>query len=81
MDYRTNGVCSSMIHIETEEKDGKAFITDVTFHGGCDGNLSGISKLVKGMEVEKVIGILEGTRCGRKNTSCPDQLARALKTI
>ncbi len=81
MDFKTSGVCSSMIHIETEEKDGKEIVSEVVFKGGCDGNLSGISKLVKGMEVEKVISLLEGTRCGRKNTSCPDQLARALKTI
>ncbi|MEG2857522.1 MAG: TIGR03905 family TSCPD domain-containing protein, partial [Clostridia bacterium] len=47
--------------------------------GGCNGNLSGISKLVRGMPVERVIELLSGTTCGGKNTSCPDQLARALK--
>ena len=47
--------------------------------GGCDGNLQGISRLVEGMEVEEVIRRLEGVRCGRKATSCPDQLAQALK--
>jgi len=73
--YRPKGVCSQLMEIETE--DGKIKSFKVT--GGCDGNLQGISRLVVGMEVEEVIRRLEGVRCGYKPTSCPDQLARALK--
>lgn len=73
--YRPKGVCSQLMEIETE--DGKIKSFEVT--GGCDGNLQGISRLVVGMEVEEVIRRLEGVRCGYKPTSCPDQLARALK--
>ena len=64
-----------MIEIEL---DGD-IIRDVVFTGGCNGNLSGISKLIKGMKAEEVIGKLEGTRCGFKDTSCPDQLSKALR--
>lgn len=64
-----------MIEIEL---DGDV-IKDVVFTGGCNGNLSGISKLIKGMKAEEVIGKLEGTRCGFKDTSCPDQLSKALR--
>jgi uncharacterized protein (TIGR03905 family) len=53
-------------------------ITDVAFWGGCNGNLQGISHLVKGMRAEDVIARLEGIRCGQKSTSCPDQLCKAL---
>lgn len=73
--FYPEGVCSMMIEIET---DGDV-ISDVVFTGGCNGNLSGISKLIKGMKVEDVIEKLEGTTCGFKETSCPDQLAKALK--
>ena len=73
--YRPRGVCSRLMEIEVE--DGK--IASVSVTGGCDGNLKGISRLVEGMEVEDVIRRLEGVRCGRKSTSCPDQLAQALK--
>lgn len=76
INYRTNGTCSSMIEIEVEDNK----ITDVKFTGGCNGNLKGISSLVKGMNVEDVISKLEGITCGYKNTSCPDQLAKALKS-
>ena len=64
-----------MIEIEL---DGDT-ISDVTFTGGCNGNLSGISKLIKGMKAEDVIEKLEGTTCGVNTTSCPDQLSKALK--
>ena len=64
-----------MIEIEL---DGDT-IKDVVFTGGCNGNLSGISKLIKGMKAEDVIEKLEGTRCGFKDTSCPDQLSKALR--
>ena len=73
--YQTKGTCSREIIFEIE--DGK--VLNVEFIGGCNGNLKGISKLVKGMEVDEVISRLEGTCCGMKPTSCPDQLATALK--
>ncbi len=73
--YQTKGTCSREIIFEIE--DGK--VLNVEFIGGCNGNLKGISALVKGMEVDEVIARLEGTCCGMKPTSCPDQLATALK--
>lgn len=73
--FYPEGVCSMMIEIEL---DGDV-IEDVVFTGGCNGNLSGISKLIKGMKAEDVIATLEGTTCGTNTTSCPDQLSRALK--
>ncbi len=75
--YMTQGVCSRSIDIEVED----GIIKNVEFTGGCNGNLKGISALVKGMKVEEAINRLEGIRCGFKNTSCPDQLAIALKQI
>lgn len=75
--YRTSGTCSQAIEIEL---DGD-IIKNVTFYGGCDGNLKGISSLVVGMNAQDVINRLQGTRCGMKSTSCPDQLARALNAI
>lgn len=81
MDYKTSGTCSSSIHFEVEEKDGRKIVRSVNFTGGCNGNLQGISKLIEGMYVEEVISRLEGIRCGFKSTSCPDQLAKALKTL
>ncbi len=75
MNYKTNGTCSTNINFDVE--DGK--LKNVSFTGGCNGNLKGISKLVEGMKVEDVIEKLEGTKCGFKSTSCPDQLAQALK--
>ena len=73
--YAPKGVCSSRIDLEL---DGD-IIKSVQFTGGCHGNLQGISALLRGMKVEEAIGRLEGIRCGGKPTSCPDQLARALK--
>lgn len=64
-----------MIEIEL---DGDT-VKEVIFTGGCNGNLNGISKLIEGMKAEDVISKLEGTRCGFKDTSCPDQLSKALK--
>ncbi len=75
MNYKTSGVCSREIHFEVE--DGR--VKNVQFVGGCSGNTQGVAKLVEGMLVEEVISRLEGIRCGFKATSCPDQLARALK--
>lgn len=74
-EYIPKGVCSRMITIEVEDD----IIKSVTFKGGCDGNLKGISKLAVGRKKDEVIELLKGTRCGFKNTSCPDQLARALE--
>ena len=73
--YRPRGVCSQLMEVEVE--DGK--IRRVQVLGGCDGNLQGISRLVVGMDVEDAISRMEGIRCGYKPTSCPDQLAKALK--
>ncbi|WP_035291454.1 TIGR03905 family TSCPD domain-containing protein [Clostridium sp. KNHs214] len=73
--YLTEGVCSREITFDIV--DGK--VRNVSFLGGCDGNLKGISKLIEGMDVHEVIKRLEGTTCGPKFTSCPDQLAKALK--
>lgn len=72
--YKTQGTCSSNIEIEVENN----IIKDITFWGGCNGNLQGISRLVKGMSVKDVISRLEGIRCGMRPTSCPDQLCKAL---
>ena len=77
MRYQTKGTCSSAIDIEVNN----GVIESVAFTGGCNGNLKGISALVKGMKVEDAINRLEGIRCGFKSTSCPDQLAQALKTL
>lgn len=74
-EYKTKGTCSQRIFFEIEE--GK--LTHVEFLGGCNGNLKGICSLVTGMDVEAVIERLDGIQCGMKNTSCPDQLATALK--
>ena len=73
--YKTKGTCSQMIYFDLE--DGK--VKNVQFLGGCNGNLKGIGQLVEGMDVDDVIARLEGTTCGMKSTSCPDQLAKALK--
>ena len=73
--YIPRGVCSRKIDYEIED----GIIKNIAFTGGCNGNLSGISKLVIGMPVEQVITLLSGTTCGLKETSCPDQLAAALK--
>lgn len=75
--YRTRGVCSSSIEIEIED----GIVKDVSYYGGCNGNLKGINALVKGMKIDDVIEKLEGITCGYKDTSCPDQLAKALKEI
>ena len=76
MDYKTKGVCSRNISFELTE-DNK--VKNVQFTGGCNGNLKGIASLVDGMDVDDVIKRVEGITCGFKGTSCPDQLAQALK--
>ncbi|MDE5648912.1 MAG: TIGR03905 family TSCPD domain-containing protein [Oscillospiraceae bacterium] len=73
--YTPKGVCSRQINIEVED----GIVQNVEYIGGCNGNLKGIGSLVKGMKVEDVIEKLENIKCGNKNTSCPDQLAQALK--
>lgn len=73
--YQTQGTCSQFIEFEIENN----VIKSVEFLGGCQGNTVGIANLVRGMEVDEVISRLEGIPCGMKGTSCPDQLARALK--
>ena len=75
MIYKTKGTCSTSIDVEL--KDG--VIDSVKFTGGCNGNLQGISALVKGMKPEEAISRLKGIRCGFKPTSCPDQLSKALQ--
>ncbi len=75
MEYRTEGTCSRRIFLEL---DGDT-IRSVSFEGGCNGNLKGISSLVEGMNRDEAIARLKGIHCGFKSTSCPDQLARALE--
>ena len=74
-EYKTKGTCSQRILFEIENNT----LMNVQFIGGCNGNLKGIGSLVEGMDVDEVISRLEGTTCGMKATSCPDQLATALK--
>lgn len=74
-EYKTTGTCSKKITVELEGKT----IKNVRFEGGCNGNLSGISKLVKGLDIDFVVERFSGNKCGARPTSCPDQLAIALK--
>ncbi len=71
----TRGTCSTQIDVDVQD----GIINSVTFTGGCNGNLQGITRLVTGMKATDAIRRLEGIRCGYKNTSCPDQLAQALR--
>ena len=75
IDFTPKGVCSRQMLIEVED----GIVKSLQVVGGCNGNLQGISKLVEGMTVEEVIRRLEGINCNGKGTSCPDQLAQALK--
>ena len=74
--YTTHGTCSQFIEVELDDDD---VIRDVVFIGGCNGNLQGIRQLVIGQKADDVKKRLDGIRCGFKNTSCPDQLCRALE--
>ena len=74
-EYKTQGTCSSLIRFSIE--DGK--VHSISFQNGCDGNLKGISSLCEGMDARKLIESLKGIQCGRKPTSCPEQLARAVE--
>ena len=77
MTYKTSGVCSTEINFEIDEDT--SIIKAVQFKGGCSGNATGLSRLIPGMTVDEVIQKLEGVQCGFRSTSCPDQLAKALK--
>ena len=76
--YKTTGTCSQLIDVTCDEND---VIQQVFFLGGCNGNLQGISQLVRGQRIDDVIHRLDGIRCGIKSTSCPDQLCRALEQL
>ena len=73
--YRPKGVCSRLMRVEVED----GIIRQVEVQGGCSGNLQGISRLLVGMPVQQAIERMEGVRCGGKPTSCPDQLAKAMR--
>lgn len=73
--YKTRGTCASEINFELED----GIIHNVSFRGGCNGNLKAISKIVEGMEAKKVSEIFRGNTCGFKNTSCADQFSKALE--
>lgn len=73
--YKTSGVCSRAIEIDVEND----LVRSVRYIGGCNGNTQGISKLVVGMQIDEVISRLENINCNGRGTSCPDQLAKALK--
>ena len=77
IEYKTKGVCSRMIVVDTED----GVITDCSFVGGCAGNTQGVAALVVGMKVEDAINKIKGIKCGFKPTSCPDQLACALEEM
>ena len=76
--YQTQGTCSQLIDVTADENNE---IQQVFFLGGCNGNLQGISQLVRGQKIDDVIPRINGIRCGAKNTSCPDQLCRALEQL
>jgi len=76
--YKTSGTCSREISFDLDENNK---VHNVTFIGGCNGNLKGISALVEGMDKDQVEKLLSGITCGPKQTSCPDQLAKAMKSI
>lgn len=75
--YKTSDVCSAAINLDVQD----GIIQFVEFVGGCNGNTQGIARLVKGMEISDAISRIEGICCGSKTTSCPDQLAKALKAV
>ena len=77
MTYKTKGVCSREINFEVEDNKVK----NVQFVGGCSGNTQGVARLIDGMDIDEAISRIEGIQCGFRPTSCPDQLAKALKEI
>ena len=76
LEHKNNGTCSRMVIVDVED----GIVTECAFVGGCAGNTQGVAALVKGMKVEDAIAKMKGIKCGFKNTSCPDQLARALES-
>ncbi|MCL1862334.1 MAG: TIGR03905 family TSCPD domain-containing protein [Defluviitaleaceae bacterium] len=76
MTYQTSGVCCKEIHVEV---DADGIIKEVKFSSGCNGNLKGIAELAKGRRADEIIKTMSGIQCGERGTSCPDQLAAALK--
>ena len=77
MEFKPVGVCSQLIRVDVEDN----VIKSAEFVGGCSGNTQGLSRLVQGMNVDEAISRLEGIKCGFRSTSCPDQLAQALKAV
>jgi len=77
MTYKTSGVCCKEIQVDMEN----GVIKQINFGGGCDGNLQGIAQLAKGRKPDEVIPLISGIKCGARGTSCPDQLAAALREI
>ncbi|MBQ6895475.1 MAG: TIGR03905 family TSCPD domain-containing protein [Clostridia bacterium] len=75
--YKPSGVCSRNISFEVED----GIVKNVVFTGGCSGNTQGIAKLCEGRKVDEIVELLDGIKCGFKNTSCPDQLSKALKKV
>jgi len=75
--HKTTGVCARSVSFDI--RDGKVW--DVSFEGGCSGNTKGIAKLAEGMDAQELVARLSGIRCGMKPTSCPDQLAQAVKEV
>lgn len=74
--YRTRGTCSRAISFDIDENN---VVTNIRFDGGCHGNTQGVAKLADGRTADEIIALLSGIRCGFKSTSCPDQLATAIK--
>ncbi len=75
--YKTSGVCAKLITFDIED----GIVSNIKFIGGCSGNTQGVATLAEGMKAEDIINKLSGIRCGFKSTSCPDQLAKAIKSI
>lgn len=75
--YKTNGVCARQLSFDIED----GIVKNVRFVGGCSGNTQGVAKLAEGMKAEELVERLSGIRCGFKSTSCPDQLAKAIKSV
>lgn len=79
--FKPQGVCSKYIKINLKEADdkGKSIVSKIIFMGGCPGNSLALSQVLEGKTVEEVIGAVQGVKCGSRETSCPDQLTKALK--
>ncbi len=75
--YRTKGVCAMQIQFDLED----GIVKNVQFMGGCNGNTQGVAKLAEGRDAKELVVLLEGIKCGFKGTSCPDQLAKAIKEV